>query len=104
MKFNRTLTACVLALCLGLLGSSIPAPAQQADANPAAKTAGAAKISLNSATAEQLTSLPGIGPATAKLIVDYRDKAGRFNRVEELMNIRGIGEKRFESLKDLVTL
>ena len=107
MKFPGIRTACViLTLCLVLFCGSMPASAQNADAGsaPAAKTANAAKISLNTATAEQLTSLPGIGPATAKLIIEHREKAGKFNRIEELMNVRGIGEKKFESLKDRLTL
>ena len=104
MKFPGIQMACALALCLVLFCSSTPAPAQTTDANPAAKTAAAGKININSATAEQLATLPGVGPATARLIIEYRTKAGKFNRVEELMNVRGIGEKRFEALKDLLTL
>jgi competence protein ComEA len=93
-------------LCLGLFSSSTPAQAQKADPAPAAAagTAGAVKINLNSATAEQLASLPGIGPATAKLIIDHRTDVGKFNRVEELLTIKGIGEKKFEAIKDLITL
>jgi competence protein ComEA len=80
--------------------------AQNADTTPTppAKTADASKINLNSATAEQFMSLPGIGSATAKLIIEHRTKAGKFNRVEELMNVKGIGEKKFQSIKDLITL
>ena len=104
MKFQGIRTACVLMLCLVLLCGSKPALAQETDSTPAAKTAAAGKINLNSATAEQLATLPGIGPATARLIIEHRTKVGKFNRVEELMNVKGIGEKRFESLKDLLTL
>jgi competence protein ComEA len=80
--------------------------AQKADSDPvpATKTVDATKINLNSATAEQLTSLPGIGSATAKLIIEHRTKAGKFSRIEELMNVKGIGEKKFQSIKDLITL
>ena len=90
--------ACVLALCLGLIFSSVSVLAQKSA--PAATE----KISLNSATAEQLQSLPGIGPATAKSIVEYRTKAGKFNRIEEIMNVKGIGEKKFQKIKDRLTL
>jgi len=105
MTFLKIRTFCVLTLCLGLLCSSIPALAQKAgdDSAPAAATAGNSKISLNSATAEQLAALPGIGPATAKLIVEYRTQSGKFNRIEELMNVKGIGEKKFAAIKDLIT-
>jgi len=62
------------------------------------------KINLNTATVEQLQSLPGIGPATAKSIIEYRTKAGKFNRVEEIINVKGIGEKKFQRLKDRLVL
>ena len=108
MKFPGIRMVCVLMLCLGLLCGSMSAFAQKADADPApapaAKTADAAKINLNSATAEQLMSLPGIGLSTAKLIIEQRTKAGKFNRIEELMNVKGIGEKKFQRIKDLVTI
>ena len=108
MKFHVIRMAFAMTLCLVLFCSSMPALAQKADAAPApaitSKTAAAAKINLNSATAEQLTSLPGIGAATAKLIIEHRTSAGKFNRVEELMNVKGIGEKKFEAIKDLLTL
>jgi competence protein ComEA len=108
MKFHGIRIVCVLTLCLVLLCGSMPALAQQAGSGSAtaAKTAAAAetKINLNSATAEQLTVLPGIGAATARLIIEHRTNVGKFSRVEELMNVKGIGEKKFEAIKDLVTL
>lgn len=106
MKVYGIPTACVLTLCLVLLCGFTPALAQNADANaaPATKTSDAGKISLNSATADQLMALPGIGRATANLIIEHRTKAGKFNRIEELMNVKGIGEKKFQSIKDLITL
>jgi len=60
------------------------------------------KVDLNQATIEQLDTLPGIGPAIAKRIVDYREKNGPFKKAEDLMNVQGIGEKKFLQLKDLV--
>jgi competence protein ComEA len=62
-----------------------------------------AAVDLNSATEEQLTSLPGIGPSKAKAIVEYR-QATPFRSVEEVMNVRGIGESTFENLKDKLTV
>ncbi len=60
------------------------------------------KVELNGASQKQLESLPGIGPALADRIVEYRSKNGKFKRVEELMNVKGIGEKKFLRLKDSV--
>jgi len=90
--------ACVLTLCLGLVFSSFSVLAQKP--SPAATE----KINLNSATVEQLQSIPGIGPATAKNIVEYRTKAGKFNRIEEIINVKGIGEKKFQKIKDRLVL
>jgi competence protein ComEA len=62
-----------------------------------------AKIDLNSATAEQLDTLPGVGPATAKKIVDDRTQNGPYRTVDDLLRVPGIGAKKLDALKDLVT-
>ncbi len=64
----------------------------------------APRVNLNTATVEDLTSLPGIGPSYAKRIVDYREKNGPFKRVEDLLNVQGIGEKTLEKIRDRVSL
>jgi competence protein ComEA len=61
-------------------------------------------VNLNSATVPQLEALPGIGRSTAEKIVEYRQKSGGFTKVEDLMNVQGIGEKSFLKLKPLVTV
>ena len=61
-------------------------------------------LNLNSATVPQLEALPGIGRATAERIIEYRQKSGGFKKVEDLMNVRGIGEKSFLKLKPLITV
>jgi competence protein ComEA len=60
-------------------------------------------INLNTATVDQLATLPGVGRKTAELIVEYRTKNGGFKKIEDLMNVKGIGEKTFLKLKPLVS-
>ena len=99
----------VLALVLGVaLAGPVFAPAtvsaQQPPTPQAPAKAAAAAVNLNTATASQLDALPGVGPALAERILEYRQKNGGFKKVEELMNIKGIGEKSFLKLKPLVTV
>lgn len=62
------------------------------------------KINLNLATAEQLDSLSGVGEVTAKKIIDHRTKNGPFRRVEDIMQIDGIGQKKFDALKEEISV
>lgn len=98
MKSAKAKIVCVLVVCLGLALSSVSVLAQKT--GPVATE----KVNLNTATAGQLESLPGIGPAMAKLIIEHRTKAGKFIRIEEIMNIKGIGEKKFQKIKDRLTV
>lgn len=61
-------------------------------------------VDLNTAGIEELTTLPGIGEGLAGKIVEYRTEHGPFERPEELMNVSGIGEKKFEELRDYITV
>jgi len=63
-----------------------------------------AAVNLNTATKEELIALPGIGPAKAQAILDYRKANGGFKSVEELKDVKGIGAKRFEKLKPELTV
>jgi competence protein ComEA len=72
----------------------------------AAHAAGAEKapININTATAAELTTIQGIGPAKAQSIIDYREKNGTFKTVEDLKLVRGIGDKMLEQLRPQVTI
>jgi competence protein ComEA len=63
-----------------------------------------AKVNLNTATADQLDALPGVGPATAASIVDHRTRHGPFASVDDLLDVPGIGEAKLAALRDLVTV
>jgi len=62
------------------------------------------KIDLNSASASELELLPQIGPALSQRIIDYRKTKGKFQKIEDLMKVSGIGPKTFEKIKDLITV
>lgn len=85
----------------------IPVPpaavAQQTDP-PAQPPAAPAKINLNTATVEQLDTLPGVGTVTAQRIIDWRTQHGSFTTVDQLQEVDGIGAAKFAKLRDLVTV
>ena len=62
------------------------------------------KISLNTATIEELMTLPGIGEAKAKAIISYRDEVGSFKNIEELKEVEGIGDTLFDQIKENITI
>lgn len=77
-------------------------PAATGSAAPSPGGSVSGKLNLNQATLAELDRLPGIGPAKAQAILDYRAKAGAFRKPEELMNVKGIGAKLYESIKDRI--
>ncbi len=62
------------------------------------------KINLNTATEEELAALPGIGEVLAERILQYREKNGEFETISEVMNVSGIGDKKFNAIKDSVII
>lgn len=97
----RSVGMVLMALALTV---AVGAAQQSTERPPAANATMASPVNLNTATATQLESLPGIGARTAERIVEYRQKNGGFKKVEELMNVQGVGEKSFLKLKSLITV
>jgi comEA protein len=94
MRSSKLSVLCALFLFFGMAFNTIPLVAQPDE------TPGTGKININTATVEQLQVLPGIGPALAKRILEHRAKVGKFNRIEEILNVKGMGEKKFLKIKD----
>ncbi|HEX4952603.1 MAG TPA: helix-hairpin-helix domain-containing protein [Thermoanaerobaculia bacterium] len=92
MTRNRRFTATFLALALTLL--ALPGFAAEPEG----------KVNVNTASAEQLALLPRVGPAVAQRIVDFRKDNGAFKKAEDLMLVRGIGQKTYELLAPYVAI
>ena len=91
--------AMLILISVVLLGvGSAPAFSQGGSTN----TSDEARVNLNTATLEQLVELPGVGEAVGARIVAYRKANGSFRKIEEVMNVRGIGEKTFLRLRPLI--
>jgi len=100
---------CLSALVVVSLLAAAPHASAQSSSRSGSKSAGAAAstgaiVNINTASAGDLEALPGIGAKTAARIVEYRQKNGPFKKIEELMNVRGVGEKNFLKLKAQVTV
>ncbi|HEY2931041.1 MAG TPA: helix-hairpin-helix domain-containing protein [Acidobacteriota bacterium] len=102
LALSVALTTTVLSPALQAQKSS--APAAKATRHVEKKAAPAAAVSINSGGPDQLAKLPGVGDSTARRIVEFRSKNGPFKRVEDLMAVKGIGEKKFLKLKSHITL
>ncbi len=96
---NQFVFLAVLAFVL-----TVPGGLDAQEPAASAKASSQAAINLNTATAAQLEALPGIGPKVAARILEYRQKSGGFKKLEDLMNVQGIGEKNFLKLKPLLVV
>lgn len=63
-----------------------------------------AKVNINTATQNELDGLPGIGPALAQRIIDFREENGNFKSIEDIQNVKGIGDSKFEEIKDKIVV
>ena len=97
---TRIMIAAIAAIAL----SAAAAGAQGRATAPKATATAAAPVNLNTATMDQLATIPGIGVKTAERIVAYREKNGGFKKIEDLMNVSGVGEKSFLKMKPLITI
>ncbi|WP_346769155.1 helix-hairpin-helix domain-containing protein [Planctomonas sp. JC2975] len=86
------------------VGDPLPAAGTVVGGSASAGAVPGAKVNLNTATEEQLESLPRVGPAMAAKILAWRTQNGRFTSVDDLMNVSGIGQKTFDGLKDMITV
>ena len=96
MRIRRIVTT-ALALAVAAFVSSGPTFAASAKAP-------AGKVNLNTATVEQLTSVPGVGPKLAARIVEQRQKSGSFKSVQEILSVKGIGEKNLAKIQTYLTV
>jgi len=96
----RIMMAAITAIALSATALS----AQSKTPAPKTTATAAAPVNLNTATAEQLATIPGVGQKMAERIIDYRQKNGGFKKVEDLMNVSGVGEKSFLKMKPLITV
>ena len=86
------------------VGESPPATLAPGGAGGSGAAGAPGPVDLNTATAEQLEELPGVGPATAAAIIAHRDEIGGFSAVDQLLDVRGIGDAKMAELRDLVTV
>ena len=98
----RLLHTATLAAVVAALVAAQPLAAQSARGG--AKPSSTAVVNINTASAADLEGLPGVGAKTAARIIEYRQKNGPFKKIEELMNVQGIGEKNFLKLKPQITV
>ena len=98
------MTRIMIAAIAAIAFTAAAAGAQGRATAPKATATTAAPVNLNTATMDQLATIPGIGVKTAERIIAYREKNGGFKKIEDLMNVQGVGEKSFLKMKPLITV
>ena len=83
-------------------GSSSSGSASSSSKNGGSSTNTSKKININTATQTELETLPGIGSTTALKICNYRNENGKFSSIEDIKKVKGIGDAKFEKIKDLI--
>ena len=76
----------------------------EAGNNPISKSDDNKKVNINTASQEELDTLQGIGPSTATKIIEYREKNGKFKTIEDIKNVTGIGDSKFEAIKENISV
>jgi competence protein ComEA len=105
VRRNRTIATLVaVALLVGAGAAVTPLSATTKKPKESAGEGVAKPVDLNRATQQELTGVPGIGKVLAERIVKFRDRHGPFRRVEDLLKVKGIGEKSFDKLRPHVTV
>lgn len=98
---ENTLTESYVTSASGGINSKEDAKSTQGSSK---STVSNVKVNINTATQEELDTLPGIGPSIASKIIDYREQNGKFNRIEEIKEVSGIGDAKYEKIKDSITI
>jgi competence protein ComEA len=93
----------ILALAAAMVAGN-PRPAATAPPPEQGAATATARVNINTAGVEELMSLPGIGKAYAERILDYRQKNGPFKKPEDILNVRGVGEKTYERIRERITV
>ena len=84
--------------------SSMLSPSTSVTSSSSSSTKNTSKVNINKATEAELETIPGIGPSTALKIINYRNENGKFKSIEDVKNISGIGDAKYEKMKNYITI